>query len=173
MADDEDKEQKPKGSALTKILLFAILPLFIISGTLGGLYFSGVIGGGDSASEEELSEQEGEGEEDAVVGPATYIKIDPAFVVNFVNTDKAKFLQITLEVMTRQPEMSTVVESHMPIIRNNLVLLFGSQTYDELSTLEGKEALRESALQTVQDILEEETGDPIVEAVYFTSLVMQ
>ena len=171
MADDEEKEQKPKGSALTKILLFAILPLFIISGTVGGLYFSGVFGGGDSASEEELSEEEGE--EDEVAGPATYIKIDPAFVVNFVNTDKAKFLQITIEVMTRQPEMSTVVESHMPIIRNNLVLLFGSQTYDDLSTLEGKEALRESALQTVQDILEEESGDPIVEAVYFTSLVMQ
>ena len=173
MAEDEDvdKEQKPKGSALTKILLFAILPLFIISGTVGGLYFSGVLGGGDSSTEEELGE-EGE-EEEAVAGPATYIKVDPAFVVNFVGTDKARFLQITLEVMTRQPEMSIAVESHMPIIRNNLVLLFGSQTYEDLSTLEGKEALRDEALETIQNILEEETGDPVVEAVYFTSLVMQ
>jgi len=170
MADDDEKQQKPKSSALSKILLLVILPLFLLSGTAGGLYFSGVLGGGeDDDSEESLDDEE----EEDLVGPATYIKVDPAFVVNFIGTDKARFLQITLEIMTRQPEMTAVVESHMPIIRNNLVLLFSSQSYDDLSTLEGKEALRESALQSIQEILEEETGDPVVEAVYFTSLVMQ
>ncbi len=166
MADEENKEQKPKGSPLTKILLLVVLPLFLIGGTVGGLFVAGVLGGGDT-NEEELDEEED------VIGPATYIKVEPAFVVNFVNTDKARFLQITLELMTRQPELTGVIESHMPMIRNNLVLLFSSQTYEDLSTLEGKEALRETALQSVQDILEEETGDPVVEAVYFTSLVMQ
>lgn len=169
MADDDEKQQKPKGSALSKILLLVILPLFLLSGTAGGLYFSGVLGGGEDDSEETLDDEE----EEDLVGPATYIKVDPAFVVNFIGTDKARFLQITLEIMTRQPEMTAVVESHMPIIRNNLVLLFSSQSYDDLSTLEGKEALREAALESIQDILEEETGDPVVEAVYFTSLVMQ
>ncbi|VAX05680.1 hypothetical protein MNBD_GAMMA19-792, partial [hydrothermal vent metagenome] len=38
---------------------------------------------------------------------------------------------------------------------------------------EGKETLREEALEVVQQILEEETGDPGIEAVYFTSFVMQ
>jgi len=171
MADEDEKEQKPKGSALSKILLLVILPLFLLSGTVGGLYFSGVLGGGEhDDSEETLDDEE---EEEDLIGPATYIKVDPAFVVNFVGTDKARFLQITLEIMTRQPEMTAIVESHMPIIRNNLVLLFSSQTYDELSTLDGKEALRESALESIQEILEEETGDPVIEAVYFTSLVMQ
>ena len=61
----------------------------------------------------------------------------------------------------------------MPAIRNNLVLLFSSQSYERVSTLEGKEALREEALGVVQEVLEQETGDPGVEAVYFTSLVMQ
>jgi len=75
--------------------------------------------------------------------------------------------------MSRHKEVEEQVKNHMPVIRNNLVLLFSSQTYDSVSTLEGKEALREEALTVIQKILEEETGDPGIEAVYFTSFVMQ
>jgi flagellar FliL protein len=75
--------------------------------------------------------------------------------------------------MTRDPAVTDLVTLHMPVIRNNLMLLFSNQTYDTVSTLEGKEALREEALEVIQQILEEETGDPGVEAVYFTSFVMQ
>jgi len=39
--------------------------------------------------------------------------------------------------------------------------------------MEGKEALSEEAPEVVQQRLEEETGDPGIEAGYFTSFVMQ
>jgi flagellar FliL protein len=80
---------------------------------------------------------------------------------------------VTVEVMTRNNQVEQQIRTHMPVIRNNLVLLFSSQTYEAVSTLEGKEALREEALTVIQKILEEETGDPGIEAVYFTSFVMQ
>lgn len=163
-----DAEEKPKGSPL-KIVLIVLLPLLIIGGTVGGLYVGGVFGGGEDSEESDDSEEDGE----ESVGAAIYIPMNPAFVVNFAPGGKARFLQITLELMSRSIETEQAVNAHMPVIRNSLLLLFSSQTFESVNNLEGKEALREQALTAVQEILEEETGDPGVEAVYFTSFVMQ
>lgn len=186
--DEKSEDKKPKGSLITKILLFGVLPLMtVVILVVGTLYFAGALpGGGDHADtadtaqadgdgeegDDEEGDGEGDGEED-VIQPAIYLPVDPAFVVNFAAQGKARFLQVTVEVMTRDPHMPDQIKLHMPVIRNNLMLLFSSQSYDGVSTLEGKEALREEALEVVQQILEEETGDPGVEAVYFTSFVMQ
>ncbi len=105
--------------------------------------------------------------------PANYVSLDPPFVVNFEGNSAARFLQINVEVMSRKLEYAEHIKKHMPVIRNNLVMLFGSQTYDKVNTLKGKEELRQKALTEVQKILEEETGDTGVEALYFTSFVMQ
>lgn len=170
MAEGEE-ESKPKGSTL-KIVLIIVLPILLIGSTVAGLYLGGVFGGSDTEEVSDEDEEEGEDEE-ASDGPAVYIPLDPAFVVNFASGGQARFLQITVEVMTRDAAVEAQVKTHTPVIRNNLVLLFSSQTYEDVSTLEGKEALREEALSVVQGILEEESGDPGVEAVYFTSFVMQ
>jgi flagellar FliL protein len=184
MADEEENEnegKKAKGSMVTKILLFGVLPLMTATVlVVGGLFIAGVIPG-DSGNDSELSADEGsdeegeeeEGEEEEQQQAAVYLPIDPAFVVNFASQGKARFLQVTVEVMTRSPGVPDSVKLHMPVIRNNLMLLLSSQSYDSVSTLEGKEALREEALEVIQLILEEETGDPGIEAVYFTSFVMQ
>lgn len=189
--EDEDQEQeKPKGSIITKILLFGVLPLMTaVVLVVGGLFIAGILPGDsktdtasseDADADEEASDEEDEeddeeddSEEEDVVMPAVYLPIDPAFVVNFASQGKARFLQISVEVMTREAEVPEQVKLHMPAIRNNLVLLFSAQTFDSVSTLEGKEVLREEALEVIQEILEEETGDVGIEAVYFTSFVMQ
>ncbi|MFV2055075.1 MAG: flagellar basal body-associated FliL family protein [Thiohalomonadales bacterium] len=165
--DDAESESSASGSSKKLIIIISVV-LLLIAGTVGGLFAAGVIGGGGHEDEEA---DEDDTEEPA--GPAVYIPIEPAFVVNFTDTAKARFLQITMEAMTRNPDVPGQIENHLPAIRNNLVLLFSSQTYESISTLEGKEALREEALAVVQEILEEETGDPGIEAVYFTSIVMQ
>jgi len=106
--------------------------------------------------------------------PAQFIPLDPPFVVNFEPGSSARFLQITAQVMTRDPHMKEFLTMNNPIIRNDLLLLFGNKHVEEVSTQEGKEALRAAALTAVRKIVEAEDGDPDeVEAVYFTSFVMQ
>jgi flagellar protein FliL len=106
--------------------------------------------------------------------PAQFIELDPPFVVNFEPGASARFLQITAQVMTRDPHMKEFLEANNPIIRNDLLLLFGNKHVEDVSTQEGKEALRAAALEAVRKIVEAEEGDPEeVEAVYFTSFVMQ
>ena len=59
-------------------------------------------------------------------------------------------------------------------MRNDLLMLFGGQKYEVVSTREGKEALRTQTLTAVRKIVAGAGGKPEkVEAVYFTSFVMQ
>ena len=106
--------------------------------------------------------------------PAQFVGLDPPFVVNFEPGSTARFLQITAQVMTRDPHMKEFLEANNPIIRNDLLLLFGNKQVEEVATQEGKETLRAAALEAVRKIVEAEEGDPEeVEAVYFTNFVMQ
>ena len=59
------------------------------------------------------------------------------------------------------------------MIRNKLVLLFSAKTSQELSTSEGKDTLRKDAKKAIQKVLKSETGKGGVEAIFFTSFVMQ
>ena len=106
--------------------------------------------------------------------PAQFVELDPPFVVNFEPGATARFLQIAVQLMTRDPHMVEFLKANTPIIRNDLLLLFGNRHVEEVATNEGKEALRTAALQTVRKIVDSEGGKGAeLEAVYFTSFVMQ
>ncbi|HEX7116930.1 MAG TPA: flagellar basal body-associated FliL family protein [Steroidobacter sp.] len=106
--------------------------------------------------------------------PAIYVEFDPPFVVNFDAKGVMRFLQVSVKAMTRDPATAELIKQHDPVMRNDLLLLLGSQTIDTISTREGKEKLRQEALETVAKIVAREGGDPKkVEDLYFTSFVMQ
>ncbi len=102
-----------------------------------------------------------------------YLPLEPAFVVNSDSQSGMKFLQVSMEIMAHDPAVIEEAKKHMPLIRNNLVMLLSSQTYADVSTRDGKEKVRAAALTEIQKILEQQTGKQGVEAVYFTSFVMQ
>lgn len=105
--------------------------------------------------------------------PAIYQSLEPPLVVSFDDGQLVRFLQITVEVMAREQNAIDEVNRHNPVIRNDLLMLFGGQDLTELYGREGKEALRVSARETVQRILEYNTGEPGIEDLYFTSFVVQ
>ncbi|HED19784.1 MAG TPA: flagellar basal body protein FliL, partial [Gammaproteobacteria bacterium] len=105
--------------------------------------------------------------------PLNYVPLDPPFVVNFNSDTDIRFLQITLEVGTRDPEGVELIKEQRPAIRNSLVMLFSSQDPHTLNTREGKEQLRAETLSEIQKVLKQETGETIVESAFFTSFVMQ
>jgi flagellar protein FliL len=106
--------------------------------------------------------------------PAIYVTLEPPFVVNFQAGKPAKFLQITMEIMTRDQNTAQVLKDNNPLLRNDLLMLYGGQEYDTVASSDGREALRQKALEAVRGVVRKEGGKPSeVEAVYFTSLVMQ
>lgn len=184
LADKEKDEGKEKsGKKKSKVLLIVLISLLsvtMLSGAVvGTMWATGFFSAKNKAAEEgdaaDAGDEEAakEEEEEKERLPASYLPLDPPFVVNFDGQGKARFLQIAIEVMGRDQKKMDEAKRHIPAIRNALVILFSSQTYESVSTMEGKEKLRQEALGKIQGILDEEVGEPVVENVFITSLVMQ
>ncbi|MFT5392233.1 MAG: flagellar FliL protein [Gammaproteobacteria bacterium] len=172
MADQDVQlsDDVPKTAPLKWIIAGVAGSLIVVGGVLGTLFGLGILG-----SDEAVASANAEQAEDAepVKKEAIYLSLEPSFTVNFQDDGPAKFLQISLDVLTRDSDVPDQVRSHMPVIRNELVMLFGDKTSSELATAQGKETLQTDALKAIQRVLETETGSPGVESVYFTTFVMQ
>lgn len=106
--------------------------------------------------------------------PALFASLHPPLVVNFRDSyGVPHFMQITMSVMARDQGIIDEVKTHAAMIRNSLILMYGNVDYDSVSEREGKEKMLADALAEIQEIIERETGDTGVEAVFFTSLIIQ
>jgi flagellar FliL protein len=166
MADTEERAAPQRGSKLLIIVASAVLAAAAAG---GGVYVMdrGKDDHGAGAAKDKAAKVEPK-------APAMYVKFDPPFVVNFEAKGMMRFLQVSCEVMTRDPVTADLIKLHDPMLRNDLLLLLGSQTFETISTREGKEALRRQALEAVARIISAEGGEgKKVEQLYFTSFVMQ
>jgi len=108
------------------------------------------------------------------LAPPQYVALDPPFVVNFEGEQLVRFLQITVQVMTRDPAAVEILRTNDPVVRNDLLMLFANQKYEVVATRAGKEKLRSDALATIRHVVESAGGKSTqIEQVYFTSFVMQ
>ncbi len=115
--------------------------------------------------------------EDAKEGEpkVSYITLTPPFVGNYALDGGPRLRVYKADVALRVTgdAAATAVKHHEPLIRNQLVALFTQQGLENLSSVEGKEALRQEALKQVQQVLEAEEGKPIVEDLLFNNLIVQ
>jgi flagellar FliL protein len=162
---DEGAEEAPakKGG---KGLIIAVVLLLVLGG--GGFAAFKLMG----HKEDPKAKKEGAKKEQLL--PAKYVTLDPPFVVNFEAESAVRFLQITVSVMTRDPEVEKLIKDNDPRIRNDLLLILGNQSYQSVSTLEGKNDLQRRCLEAVRTVVSDSGGASAkVEALYFTSFVMQ
>lgn len=116
---------------------------------------------------------EGEELEVAALEPAIYVPLDPPLVVSFAAEGGTRFLQLTLQAMSRDEHAIGAVKQHSPALRNAFLFLLSGRNVDELLTLQGKESLRADMTAKAQEILAANTGEPGIEELYFTSFVVQ
>jgi len=169
MAEEEqqaDTEEVAAGGSKKKMIFIIVGALLLIGGSIGGTLL--IVGGGDDTAEAEV-------EEEVVVDrdDPSYIELKPAFTVNLAPEDPVGFLQISMQVLTFNDDVAKDLEKHKPLIRNNLLVLFGAQKSAELRAAEGKEKLQESALEAVQTVINEQGSGGEVDNLFFTSFVMQ
>jgi flagellar protein FliL len=108
-----------------------------------------------------------------VKAPAIYEPMAPAFVVNFNQNGRQRYMQVSITMLGRSQADLDALKVHMPVIRNNLVMLFSGQTFDSLATPIGQEMLRQKAFASVQEVAQKEVGKVVVEQLLFTNFVLQ
>ncbi len=169
MADEATASEAPpaKSGGMGKILMFggAGLALLVVGIFVGPMVMN-MLSTPPAEEPEEIAEPGS--------GPAFYTSLHPPLVVNFTDeVGESHVMQVTLEMMAPSQALINHVREHTPVIRNSLILLLGSAVYEEVVTREGKEALLAQCLEAIRAVMTEKIGEPAVEAVYFTGLVIQ
>lgn len=169
--EGKKKFSLPELSTKVKIIIAVVAGvLFLVGAVVGTLYFLGIFESDDSPV---VEEQAAPVEAKPTKAPAMYFPIKPEFIVNFQARGRQRYLQVEVSVMTRDQQVFSAMQQHLPLIKNKLVMLFGGEVYEELQTDEGRELLRQKSLEAIQQIMLDEVGVEGVEQVLFTNFVMQ
>lgn len=163
---------KSKGAALKKIGMVVGGSILLIAASVGTTLFVAkqvLVSPEVIASGKELAKAA----QKKAPKEAIYVNLDPPFVVNFHDQGIIRFLQIGVQLLVTEQETADQLAHHMPVVRNNLLMIFSSLDIASVSDRAGKERLRETVLAEIQSILTERGVKGSVEAAYFTNFVMQ
>ena len=186
MADEElelDVNEK-KGGKKTMIIVIVGILLLNVLGVGAWIFLNG------DNSKSSNSADKGE----PVLGPLQYLTMVPEFIVNFGPGSRVRYLQVDLQIATRDAAALATVETYRPVIRNDVLVLLSSVKFDDLKDRTGKEALQKQLLSAINKVVnsasqaapvdgdkkniksEEHASDDAkgpIENVYFTSFIMQ
>lgn len=102
----------------------------------------------------------------------SYIELKP-FVTNFGGPGPVRFLKAEVTIQVDSQDAHHAVNAHEAHIRNDLVFLFSGLKEEDVGSVAAQQVLAERALQAVQQLMKEETGQTQVSDLFFTSFVTQ
>jgi flagellar FliL protein len=92
-----------------------------------------------------------------------------AFVVNLSGENGRRYLRLVVQLQVRGAKAKEEIERHAGKVRDRLIFLLSSKTFEALSTSEGKYQLQAEITKNLNDAL----GVAVVEKAYFTEFVVQ
>lgn len=161
---DQAGEEESGGSKKGLIMMIVVV-LVAVAVSVGVTMF--LLGGDDSGTEAEAAAAEPE-----PTGPLIYYDLKKPVLSTFNVNGRQRYMQIELSFASRDQAIIDALELHLPLIKSRLNGLFSQQDFEAIQSDENKKALRESALNMVNEQLEAEGAKPI-ENIYFTNFVMQ
>ncbi|MBK5000699.1 flagellar basal body-associated protein FliL [Pseudomonas sp. S31] len=161
-----DAVKDPATKGKLKLILLMVLALLLAVGlSVGATWF--IMHKGESAPAPEAAASN-------VKPAAIYEPLATAFVVNFNQNGRQRYMQVSITMQGRSQADLDALKVHMPVIRNNLVMMFSGQGFDTLaSSPVGQEMLRQKATAVVQEVAQKEIGKPVVDQLLFTNFVLQ
>jgi flagellar FliL protein len=172
MADEDKKkeegtEDKPaKKSSLRWILVTGAAVLLGIGGYAGWSLF------GPGSSREAVPVSSGTPAQAAKkTEPSKIICPLDSFVVNLVDKSNIakRYLKVTMALEVGDEEAKAKVEKYKTQLRDAIILLLSSQAFQDISSMEGKLALKQEIMNRVNLVL----GPGAVSRIYFTEFVVQ
>lgn len=162
---DEPKDPASKGKL--KLIIIAVVALLLAVGlSVGATWF--IMHKSESAPDPAAAAAVTDAKPVAVYEPLT-----PAFVVNFNANGRQRYMQVSITMLSRNAADMEALKAHMPVIRNNLVMLFAGIPFESLATPVGQEMLRQKATASIQEVAQKELGKTVIEQLLFTNFVLQ
>lgn len=170
----DEANPEAEGGGKKKLILIIVGVILVVAIAVGATIF--LMSSGDDAAAEGEAEENAEEiveEVEEVAIPAQYIKMKPRFIVNYNIGTRQRFLQTSIEIMTRSQGVVDAIELHNPMLRNEIVRILSDQDFKSLRTPEGRTELKTKLQDQLVTVLKRESNVEGIEAVLFTDFVMQ
>ena len=193
MADKEKEheDQAPEGGEKKKsnLLLIIIIVVLVLVLIIGGVVAALMMGNHDAEAEgahgakteaaadahaeedkhadEEHADEGGHGGgESTEVGLMYPLDI---FTVNLLSESGRRYLKVEMNLEIEGEELSPELDQKKPVFRDIIIRILSSKSLEEISTIKGKEKLKEQIVSELNTRLK----DGKVKNVYFTDFVVQ
>jgi len=158
MAEEQTKEEGKKSGGKKKLILILIpVLLLLIEGGAGAYFF--------------VFHKKSEAKKAVPVAPKKLgIMYDlGSFLVNLADKNANTYAKVSITIELSNQKVQEEVVKRLPIIKDAVINLLSSKTYNEIRTPEGKEELRLELIKRINAILV--TGG--VQNIYFTQFIVQ
>jgi flagellar FliL protein len=158
MAEEQTKEEGKKSGGKKKLILILIPVLLLLIGGGAGAYFF-------------VFHKKSEAKKAVPVAPKKLgIMYDlGSFLVNLADKNANTYAKVSITIELSNQKVQEEVVKRLPIIKDAVINLLSSKTYNEIRTPEGKEELRLELIKRINAILV--TGG--VQNIYFTQFIVQ
>lgn len=149
-----------------KVLIIIILVAVLFMGMVGAGFFilwnkiSQIPP--DPAVVEEIPVEEDEN----AIGPLYSLD---TMIVNLSDHGGKRYLRVTMALELSDPEAVATIESRLPQVRDAILMILPTKKYDDISTTDGKIALRTQVMEKINSLMTK--GH--VNNIYFTEFVVQ
>ena len=164
MANNKTNTPDSNGAVLRSSLQILLLLLLLGAGIyFGWLYYTSStrfsVTSTENTSLEEIDAQ-------ADIGPMIEIR---ELIVNIISNDNSHYLRTSMSIELSSKAAYDEMNSRMPQIRDAILMLASSKTFEELYDVHGKKQLKAELLIEVNEMLTR--GEAV--AIYFTDFVVQ
>lgn len=159
-------EPAPAKGKPKKLLLIAVATVLVLGAAAAGTWFL--------LNKPSVAPGKAQASQKALPKPAQYFALEPAFVVNLDDTDDGpRYLQLEVQLVTRDPEQFKQIQDNAPAIRAHLLMLFTQVQAKDIADIAGRRKLQAAALAEAQKLMTAETGRKCIDDLLFTSFVTQ
>ena len=153
----------------TKVMIILIAVFILILGAMGGGFFlmwSKI----EAANQAPITAEEKQAEKQKPAidetGPLHPLE---TFIVNLADEGENRYLRVTMTLEVREKALVDTIQKGLPQIRNAVLMTVPTKKYNEINTLEGKDALRNELIAQINNLLPPES----ITNIYFTEFVVQ
>ena len=92
-----------------------------------------------------------------------------SFIVNLTDAQGTRYLKVTMQLEMSHEMLSPEIDNRLPQIRDEVITLLSSKSFDDVATIAGKRALKRGIMNSMNKYLT--TGKVL--NVYFSEFVVQ
>jgi flagellar protein FliL len=152
-----------------KILLLLIGVLMVLMLGLGGGLFMmwNQISALNTQSVANASDNPNQ--EKAIEHPLGPIFSLETFIVNLADKGGNRYLRVTMDLELGNPELEAEITKRLPQVRDSILMILPTKRFEDISTVQGKTALRDQIQETINGFL----AKGKISNIYFKEFVVQ